>query len=65
VFGRELGKNSLDISFSRSEHGLPSRACDDARRRDYYNKQYVGDGKQPLLYILRQLGALEEKKQEV
>jgi hypothetical protein len=61
--GRKLGKNPLDISFSRASHGLPSRACDDARRLEYNTeKGYISDRKKALLQILHQLGVIEERK---
>jgi hypothetical protein len=47
-----------EISFSRSDHGLPSRACEEARQLEY-NEQYMNDPKKVYLHILSELGVLE------
>ena len=59
--GRELmfGDLGIDI-FKRQTHGLPSRACEDARRLKF-NEPYLETPQKVLIQILLQLGVLRRE----
>ena len=58
--GRELMFGQPEVNFKRETHGLPSRACDDARRLKF-NEPYLTSRSKALIQILLQLGALQKQ----